>query len=221
MKAQIEKLSMSKASYKSRVIGFSTMVCSLTMAMIAGFCLSGCTTSTKALGQQGVVADGAQLEVVSTAGKGFGEGVVAAKDGKVYTLGVTWREQPDTGGAIYCYDPATKVTTKYMEPAGSALGLHIDKNNDLIIAQGAHGGGQAILRHNLATGVTTLITNAYQSKRYVAPNDVTSDAKGRLYFTDARYEGNEAWELPNAVYRIDLGWKVTHIFVRYSSTERY
>ncbi|TRZ51446.1 hypothetical protein D4S03_05145 [bacterium] len=182
------------------------------VVMLVGICLAGCATlSPREQTPVGVLADGAKLEVVSTAGKGFGEGVVAAKDGKIYTLGVTWREKPDTGGAIYRYDPATGITTKYMDPSGSALGLHVDKNNDLIIAQGACGGGQSIVRHNLTTGATKIITNSYQGKRYVAPNDVTSDAKGRLYFTDARYEGEEPWELPNAVYRIDLDGKVTQI----------
>ena len=182
----------------------------LLVVLCAG-CLAGCATIFHEQTSPGVLSENAKLEVVSTTGKGFGEGVVAAKDGKIYTLGVTWREKPDTGGAIYRYDPATGLTSIYMEPAGSALGLHVDRNNDLIIAQGANGGGQAIMRHNFVTGATTIITNSYQGKRYVAPNDVTSDAQGRLYFTDSRYEGDEPWELPNAVYRIDPDGKVTQI----------
>lgn len=173
--------------------------------------LAGCSTVIAGRAAHGVVADGARFEVVSTVGKGFGEGVVAAKDGGVYVLDVTWRVSPNPGGIIYRYDPVTGSTSKYLEPSGLALGLHVDKSNDLIIAQGALGGGRAIVRHNLATNATNVIANSYQGKRFVGPNDVTSDARSRIYFTDARYAGNEPMELPNAVYRIDLDGRVTQI----------
>jgi len=91
-----------------------------------------------------------------------------------------------------------------MEPSGMAFGLHIDRRGDLIIAQGAEpAGGRAIVRRNLRSGATTVLADSYQGKRLVSPNDVTSDAAGRIYFTDARYFGREPMELPNAVYRID------------------
>ena len=173
--------------------------------------LTACTTTMDRDAPRGVVADGAQFEIVSTVGKVFGEGVVAAKDGQVYVLDVTWGMNPDPGGSIYRYDPATGTTTKFLEPSGLALGLHVDKNNDLIIAEGARGGGRQIVRRNLATGAQMVIADSYQGKRFVAPNDVTSDAKGRIYFTDARYSGDEPMELPNAVYRIDLDGKITQI----------
>src|SRR5438046_1085205 len=78
-----------------------------------------------------------------------------------------------------------------------------------VIAEGAFGGGRRIVRRNLRTGTTTVIAEAYQGKRLVAPNDVTTDARGRIYFTDARYAGNEPIELPNAVYRIDPDGTIT------------
>ena len=171
----------------------------------------GAALAAESLPPRGVVADGAQFEIVSTVGKGFGEGVVAAKNGQVYVLDVTWGMNPNPGGSIYIYDPATGLTTKYLEPSGLALGLHIDKNNDLIIAEGARGGGRQIVRRNLSTGAQAVIANSYQGKRLVAPNDVTSDVKGRIYFTDARYSGDEPMELPNAVYRIDPDGKITQI----------
>lgn len=163
--------------------------------------------------QKGIIAEGAKFEVVSIDGIGFGEGVVAAKDGKIYTLGVTWLDEPIKNGVIYSYDPVTGKTSEYMKPSGSALGLHVDKNNDLIIAvSDPRGGPQGVMRHNFRTGITTVITDNYKGKRYVAPNDVTTDAKGRIYFTDARYDGKTlSWKLPNAVYRIDLDGTVAQI----------
>ena len=86
------------------------------------------------------------------------EGVVAAKDGKIYVSDITRPDevkQNNPGGTIYRYDPATGATAKYMEPSGMSNGLHVDRNGDLIIAQEAEGGGRAILRRNLTTGATT------------------------------------------------------------------
>ena len=161
-----------------------------------------------------IVAEGANWEEVSRAGLFTAEGVVAARDGMIYASDITRPEaikQNNPGGTIYRYDPSTGVTTKFMEPSGMANGLHVDRNGDLIIAQEAEGGGRAILRRNLTTGATTVLANSYQGKRLTGPNNVTSDARGRIYFTDARYFGDEPIELPNAVYRIDPDGKITQL----------
>src|SRR5205814_2987149 len=97
----------------------------------------------------------------------------------------------------------------FMEPSGMANGLHIDRNGDLLIAQESEmNGGRAIVRRNLRTGQTNVVANSYQGKRLNSPNDVTSDAHGRVYFTDARYFGPEPIELPNPVYRVDPDGKL-------------
>ena len=161
-----------------------------------------------------VVAPGAAWEEASRAGKSYAEGVVAAKDGRIYVSDLTRTalvRENNPRGTIYRYDPATGQTSKYMEPSGMSNGLHVDRNGDLIIAQDADTGGRAVLRRNLATGKTSVVANAYQGKRLNSPNDVTSDARGRIYFTDARYGGAEAVELPNAVYRVDPDGKLAQI----------
>ena len=162
-----------------------------------------------------VLAEGAQWREVSRAGTFSSEGIVAARDGMVYAVDLTVAEavkQNNPGGTIYRYDPSSGVTTKYMEPSGMAFGLHVDRNGDLILAQGAESmGGRAIVRRNLVTGATTVLAREYRGKRFVSPNDVTSDAQGRIYFTDARYFGREPMELPNAVYRVDPDGAVAQI----------
>jgi gluconolactonase len=153
----------------------------------------------------GILPEGAKWQEVSRAGLFTSEGVVAAKDGKIYVSDITRPDevkQNNPGGTIYRYDPATGATAKYMEPSGMSNGLHVDRNGDLIIAQEAEGGGRAILRRNLTTGATTVVASSYQGKRLNSPNDVTSDGRGRIYFTDARYFGNEPhratqWGLSN------------------------
>lgn len=162
-----------------------------------------------------VVAEGAKWEEVSRAGMLFGEGPVAARDGKIYATDITITaviKAKNPGGTIYRYDPATGVTSKYMEPSGMANGLHVDRNGDLIIAQGADtGGGRAVVRRNLATGATTVVANSFQGKRLNSPNDVTSDARGRICFTDARYISMDPMDLPNAVYRVDPNGRITQL----------
>ncbi len=163
----------------------------------------------------GVLAPGAQWQEVSRSGILFAEGVVADKNGKIYATDLTRTfliKENNPGGTIYRYDPVTGVTSKLMEPSGMANGLHVDKNGDLLIAQGDDTGGRAVIRRNLATGEMRMLANTYRGKRLNGPNDLTSDAKGRIYFTDARYApGKEAFELPNSVYRIDPDGSITEL----------
>jgi gluconolactonase len=57
-----------------------------------------------------------------------------------------------------------------------------------------------------------VLTDRYEGKRYNSPNDVVADAQGRVWFTDPLYAPDRsAMELPEAVYRIDPGAKVTQV----------
>jgi gluconolactonase len=166
----------------------------------------------------GFVAPGATWQEVSREGMVFGEGVVAAPNGIVYFSSMTRALPPgpdNPGGTIFRFDPATGQTTKYLEPSGMSNGLHFDRNGDLLIAQDSggegKGGGRAIMRRKLATGAMSVVADRYQGKHFNGPNDLTSDAKGRVYFTDARFGGQEPMELPNAVYRADPDGKVTQL----------
>src|SRR5205085_9212083 len=65
---------------------------------------------------------------------------------------------------------------------------------------------------DLATKQHTVLADRYQGKRFNAPNDLAIDLKGRIYFTDPRYLGDEPRELEHrAVYRLDPGGKVIEI----------
>lgn len=72
-----------------------------------------------------------------------------------------------------------------------------------------------------AKGQLTVLTDSFGGKKYNQPNDVTVDAKGRIYFSDPRYgprEGmeqkNEKGETIEGVYRIDTDGKVTRVIGR-------
>jgi gluconolactonase len=170
--------------------------------------LAGCATAP-------LFPEGAKWEEVSHAGLVTSEGVVADRDGFIYVSDITRPDEVkenNPGGTIWRYDPHTKQTVKLMEPSGMANGLHVDRNGDLLIAQESEmNGGRAIMRRNLRTGQVSVVANSYQGKRLNSPNDVTSDAQGRVYFTDARYFGAEPIELPNAIYRADPDGKVVQL----------
>jgi gluconolactonase len=167
-----------------------------------------CTAFGSLAAADGVLPDGAKWEKVSSAGRAFGEGVVAAKDGTLYLVDITAALPDNPGGTLYRYDPKTGETTKVMEPSGMANGLHIDKNGDLLICQG---GKQAIVKLNLASGAVTVLADGYRGKKLIAPNDITTDDRGRIYFTDARFGQPAEPELPNTIYRLDPDGRLSEL----------
>ena len=188
-------------------IGIAALMCAL---------LTACAGVRQA--PVGFVAPGATWEEVSREGMVFGEGVVADPSGMIYFSSMTRALPPgpdNPNGTIFRFDPATRRTTKYLEPSGMSNGLHIDRNGDLLIDQDSggdgKGGARAVMRRKLATGAMSVVADRYQGKHFNGPNDLTSDGKGRVYFTDARYGGTEPMELPNAVYRADPDGKVTQL----------
>jgi gluconolactonase len=156
------------------------------------------------------VSAGNRWERVSAAGIGTAEGVAADRDGAIYVTDLTYAEPSNPGGTVYRYDPATGETSKFMEPA-MVNGVKIAPNGDLLLAEAANGGGRAIVRRDIATGQSTVLAAGYQGKRFVAPNDLCLDSRGRIYFTDARYRSKDEPELPNACYRLDPDGRLTQL----------
>jgi gluconolactonase len=168
------------------------------------------------VGAAGILAPGAKWEEVSRIGLATSEGVVADRNGMVYVADIS-RAPVAKGyypcGTIWRYDPRTGITEKFMQPSGVANGLHFDRNGDMIIAQssGVYCAERRIIKRSMRTGAVSVVAETYQGKHLVGGNDVTSDVAGRIYFTDARYQGNEPMELPNAVYRVDPDGKITQL----------
>lgn len=155
-------------------------------------------------GDPSIISAGAKLEVLFD-GAFFSEGPAVALDGSVYFSDITFSQ--DSGmqaGHIWRYDPKTGQTAIYRSPSGMSNGLKFDALGQLIAAEGADFGGQRVTRTDLATGKAEIIAGLYEGRPFNAPNDISIDEKGRIYFSDPRYLGHEPLDQPvMAVYRID------------------
>ncbi|MFO0927334.1 MAG: SMP-30/gluconolactonase/LRE family protein [Gemmataceae bacterium] len=160
-----------------------------------------------------IVAPGAKLELLYTraeSGKGgLTEGPAAAPDGSIYFSDITEGTEP---GKILRFDPKSGTTTVFAADSRKSNGMEFDRRGRLIACEGADHGGRAVVAWDVRTGKRTVLADRYRGKRFNAPNDLTIDAKDRIYFSDPRYLGNEPRELEHrAVYRLDPDGTVIEI----------
>lgn len=154
-------------------------------------------------GDDMIVPAGAKLEKLWSEGE-FTEGPAYGPDGCVYFS--------DIGNRIMKFDPQTKKTTEYRKPSGRANGLDFDREGRLVAAEGANTGGNRRVTVTEKDGTVRVLADRWKGKRFNSPNDLTIDLKGRVYFTDPRYVGNEKREIDTeSVYRIDPDGTVTQI----------
>lgn len=87
--------------------------------------------------------------------------------------------------------------------SNGANGMVIDTEGRLIVCEASDRRRKQarITRTDLRTGQVETLAESYQGEPFRAPNDVTLDGRGRIYFTDAGPLG----QLDGAVYRMDAG----------------
>ncbi len=147
------------------------------------------------------------------------EGVAAGHDGMMYFSDITFTSlcKDELGkflqaGNIWKYDPETGETTVWRSPSGMSNGLKFDKDGNMIAALGADYGGRMLVKTDMATGKSYILSGLYDGKPYNALNDVSIDEQGRIYFSDPRYLGHEPIFQPGyAVYRLDPDGAVERI----------
>jgi gluconolactonase len=140
---------------------------------------------------------------------GLTEGPAAAPDGSIYFSDIP--NGPDKG-MIVRYDPQTNKSEIFTNDSGKANGMFFDAKGNLITCEGSDEGGRRVSKWNVKTKERTTLADRYMGKRFNAPNDLTIDRQGRIYFTDPRYLGTEPRELEHrAVYRIDVDGKVVEV----------
>ena len=174
------------------------------LATIALVLVASTAFAQEPTGDPSIIPAGAKLEVLFD-GAFFSEGPAVAFDGSVYFSDITFSmESGMQAGHIWRYDPQTGQTAIFRSPSGMSNGLKFDAMGRLIAAEGADFGGRRVTRTDLTTGKTEIIAGLYEGRPFNAPNDISIDEKGRIYFSDPRYLGHEPIDQPvMAVYRID------------------
>lgn len=187
------------------------------MRISAWFVMVVACSAAAVLAQDSIVPAKVQVEKLFE-GKYLTEGVSVAPDGMVYFSEITFSHlSRDKSGAIeagyiWKFDPSTKKTTIFRSPSGMSNGLKFDAAGNLIAAEGADYGGRRVTRTDMKTGKALIIAGLFEGRPFNAPNDITIDLKGRIYFSDPRYLGHEPLDQPVVgVYRIDPDGKVARI----------
>ena len=145
---------------------------------------------------------GEELRVAATVA--FTEGPAVYRDGSVFFSEMTSQR-------ILRRSPDGKLSV-WREKSNGANGLLFDAGWRLIACEASDltTNRPRVTRTDMETGRVEVIAEFYQGKRLNAPNDVTMDGRGRLYFTDFDRPGPERWGTPG-VYRIDPGGALTRL----------
>ena len=122
-----------------------------------------------------------QAEIATTVA--FTEGPAVDRDGSVYFTDIINERIMKLG--------ADGVLSTYRERSNAANGLLIDLQGRLVACEGGlferpgvkRQGTPRLTRTDLKSGKIETIASGYEGKPFSAPNDVTIDSKGRLYFT--------------------------------------
>lgn len=157
-----------------------------------------------------IFPENARLEQVFSEGFSTEGPAEDPSDGMIYFSDQTFTSDANMqAGHIWKYDPHTGKTVIFRSPSGMANGIKFDPLGRMIVAEGADFGGRCIVRTDMKTGKSSIITGLFEGKPFNSPNDLTIDEKERIYFTDPRYAGYETVEQPvMGVYRIDRDGKV-------------
>jgi gluconolactonase len=124
-----------------------------------------------AQGIPGVIAPGVEAELVQE-GFTFTEGPLGMADGSLLFTDIRVSR-------IHRLDASGKITTLH-EQTNGANGLALARDGELLAAEGE---GKRVSRRN-RDGTVTVLTDDFEGKPFLAPNDLIVDAKGGIYFTD-------------------------------------
>ena len=154
--------------------------------------------------ESSIVPKGARLELLYTRSDGvkggLTEGPAAAPDGSIYFSDIRLGKDKSK---ILRFNPKTKKTTVFVDDSHHANGLMFDARGYLVACEGSDGGGRCVSRYDVKSGKRVVLAARFKGKHFNAPNDLCIDLKGRIYFTDPRYLGDEPRELEHrAVYRV-------------------
>ena len=146
----------------------------------------------------------ARVEVAATVA--FTEGPAVDQEGNVYFT--------DVRNSRIMKLPAGGGVTVFRQPSNHANGLIFDSQWRLLACEGSSAelDKPQVTRTNLASGKIEVIAARFEGKRFNAPNDLTIDGQGRIYFTDRPRATLAPDQVPlHAVYRIDPDGTIAQI----------
>ncbi len=117
----------------------------------------------------------------------------------------------DRHGDLYFSDGANdrimKLTSDgkpsvFRQPCGRTNGMKFDAEGRLVMCQSSSSGGKRRVARLESDGTETPLAEKYEDQQLNAPNDLTIDRQGRIYFTDIN-PAPEKGGLPSSVYRVD------------------
>ena len=117
-----------------------------------------------------IIPAGAKLEKLFD-GIVLTEGVAVAPDGMVYFSDITFSHQAVTktgaihAGHIWKFDPTTSKTTIFRSPSGMSNGIKFDARGDMSICEGADYGGRRVIRTDMKTGMSYIMTGMFEGRR--------------------------------------------------------
>ena len=127
------------------------------------------------VGSDGLVKTGALIKLDHLFA--FTEGPVTDKTGNLY-----FTDQPNN--AIWEYT-ITNEFRLFMQPAGRANGMYVDKAGNLLVCADLY---NQIWQINPATKQVDTLLRFYQGRLLNGPNDLWTDQAGGIYFTDPYYQ---------------------------------
>jgi len=137
----------------------------------------------------GVVKAGTKIEIVKYGMRGS-DGGVGMLDGSILVT---------SNGGVIKIDPQGNVTT-LVEDAEQAAGLALDAKGRIYAAQYSRKVSIVYPKEEAKT-----LTDSFEGKPYIRPNDLVVDKNGGVYFTDCYQVGakKQPGDLPQAVYYIE------------------
>ncbi len=133
--------------------------------------------------------------------KVFTEGPAVASDGRVFFTNAY-------AAKILIWNPKSRELSTFRENSGEANGLLFDHSGRLLACEGKSG---RVTRTDMKTGEITVLVDQFNGHPLGAPNDLTIDAKGRIYFTSRLPNTDDKKLNVNSVYRIDPDGKVARV----------
>ena len=163
--------------------------------------LSGCQPAPQKQSEPQAQMAAPEVEVATVVS--FTEGPVVDADGNVYFS--------ETTSQRIMRLSVDGVLSTFRDNSNAANGLLFDEQWRLVACEGSRSNPR-VTRTDRKTGKIEVLASKFDGKLLNAPNDVTIDGKGRLYFTDPIFTkvSEEHVGIPG-VYRIDTDGKVSRI----------